>query len=162
MTEKPPEMRNWRARLLTRLMHGYFALARGMTMGVRAACFDSEGRIFLVRHSYIPGWHMPGGGLERHETAFQALVKELHEEGNLELSEPPELFHVYFNRRTSKRDHVIFYRCSNVRQIAPRKPDVEIREAGFFALSDLPAETTAATRRRLAELSGAVPPDDEW
>jgi ADP-ribose pyrophosphatase YjhB (NUDIX family) len=162
MTEKPPEMRSWKTRLVTRLMHGYFGFARGMTMGVRAACFDDKGRILLVRHSYVPGWHMPGGGLERRETAFAALVKELREEGNLELTDPPELFHVYSNRLTSKRDHVLFYRCRNVRQTVPRKPDLEIVEAGFFALDDLPKDTTAATHRRLAELSGNLPPADFW
>lgn len=162
MSGAPPEMRSWRARLITRVVHSYFAFARGMTMGVRAACFDAEGRVFLVRHSYVPGWHMPGGGLERHETAFQALVKELREEGNLEMSGPPELFHVYFNRQTSKRDHVIFYRCRNVRQVSPKKPDMEIAESGFFPLDALPAETTPATRRRLAELSGSAPPADFW
>lgn len=162
MTKTPPEMRSWKARLFTRLVHSYFAFARGMTMGVRAACFDDDGRVFLVRHSYVPGWHMPGGGLERRETAFEALVKELREEGNLQLTDPPELFHVYFNRLTSKRDHVLFYRCRNVRQTAPRKPDLEIVETGFFALDDLPKDTTAATHRRLAELSGKLPPADFW
>ncbi|WP_428425593.1 NUDIX domain-containing protein [Pararhizobium sp.] len=162
MSETPPEMRSWKSRLITRVVHSYFAFARGMTMGVRAACFDAEGRVFLVRHSYVPGWHMPGGGLERGETALQALVKELREEGNLEMSGPPELFHVYYNRQTSKRDHVIFYRCLNVRQVSPKKPDMEIVESGFFALDDLPAATTPATRRRLAELSGSAPPADVW
>jgi 8-oxo-dGTP pyrophosphatase MutT (NUDIX family) len=162
MSETPPEMRSWRARLITRLAHSYFAIARGMTMGVRAACFDAEGRVFLVRHSYVLGWHMPGGGLERGETALQALVKELREEGNLEMSGPPELFHVYFNRQTSNRDHVVFYHCRNVRQVSPKKPDMEIVESGFFALDDLPAATTSATRRRLAELSGSTPPAEFW
>jgi len=162
MSETPPEMRSWKSRLITRVVHSYFAVARGMTMGVRAACFDADGRVFLVRHSYVPGWHMPGGGLERGETALQALVKELREEGNLEVSGPPELLHVYFNRQTSKRDHVIFYRCRNVRQVSPKKPDMEIVESGFFALDDLPAATTPATRRRLAELSGSAPPADVW
>ncbi len=162
MSETPPEMRNWKSRLITRVVHSYFAFARGMTLGVRAACFDEEGRVFLVRHSYVPGWHMPGGGLERSETAFQALVKELREEGNLELTDPPELFHVYFNRQTSKRDHVVFYHCRKVRQVSPKKPDFEIVESGFFALDALPPNTTAATHRRLAELSGSVPPDEFW
>ncbi len=162
MSETPPEIRNWKSWLITRVVHSYFAFARGMTIGVRAACFDAEGRVFLVRHSYVPGWHMPGGGLERNETAFQALVKELREEGNLELADPPELFHVYFNRQTSKRDHVVFYRCRNVRQVSPKKPDFEILESGFFALDALPPNTTAATHRRLAELSGSVLPDEFW
>ncbi|OJF96835.1 NUDIX domain-containing protein [Pararhizobium antarcticum] len=161
-SEPPPEMRNWRTRLFTRLVHGYFALTRGMTLGVRAACFDAEGRIFLVKHSYVAGWHMPGGGLERGETALQALAKELREEGNLVLSETPVLFHVYFNIRTSKRDHVLFYRCDNVRQTSPKLPDREIIETGFFPLESLPPGTTSATHRRLADLSASTPPADVW
>lgn len=132
-----------------------------MTLGVRAACFDAEGRVFLVRHSYVPGWHMPGGGVERGETMKAALIKELSEEGNLELTAPAELFAVYFNNRTSRRDHVAFYRCA-VRQTSPKAADREILEAGFFALDALPEGVTAATRRRLAELAGEAPVSDFW
>ncbi|WEX76541.1 NUDIX domain-containing protein [Sinorhizobium numidicum] len=160
--DRPPELRNWRLRLLTRLAHGYFALSRGMTLGVRAACFDEQGRVFLVRHSYLPGWHLPGGGLDRHETAVEGLARELKEEGNLQLTAPPLLFQVYYNRNTSKRDHVIFFRCDNVRQERPKTADMEIAAADFFALDDLPEDTTPATRRRLAELSGTATPDTFW
>lgn len=150
------------ARLAMRLAHGYFAVARGMTMGVRAACFDEAGRIFLVRHSYVPGWYLPGGGIERFETAGEALAKELREEGNIELGSPPRLLHIYFNRTISKRDHVLLYRCDGVRQTAPRPPDREIVETGFFAPDALPADATAATRRRLDEIAGRVPFADVW
>ncbi|WP_149738240.1 NUDIX domain-containing protein [Rhizobium sp. RU20A] len=143
-------------------MHVYFALRRGMTLGVRAACFDAKGRVFLVRHSYVPGWHMPGGGVERGETAMQALLKELREEGNLEVGAAPVLFHVYHNSRSAIRDHVLFYRCDGVTQTHPRLRDAEIVEAGFFALDALPEGTTPATRRRLAEVEGAAPPEDIW
>lgn len=148
-------------RLILKLIHSYFALSRGMTMGVRAACFDDRGRIFLVRHSYVPGWYMPGGGIERGETARGALVKELREEGNLEILGEPQMIHVYYNRSASKRDHVIFYRV-NVRQSAERLPDHEIVECGFFDLDALPEGTTAATRRRLRDLQAGVRPDDIW
>lgn len=151
----------WGAWLFGRALHIYFVLTRSMTLGVRAACFDGEGRIFLVRHSYIAGWHMPGGGVERHETVEQALAKELREEGNLVISGKPQLFHVYFNNRTSRRDHVVFYRVE-VSQTAPRKPDREIVESGFFPLDALPAGTTKATYLRLKELEGAEPASNYW
>ncbi|WP_291008192.1 NUDIX domain-containing protein [Hoeflea sp.] len=154
-------MRSVRARVVTRVIHVWFVLTRSMTLGVRAACFDAQGRVFLVRHSYVPGWHMPGGGVERGETMAAALNKELSEEGNLELTAPAELFAVYFNHRTSRRDHVAFYRCA-VRQLAPKQADREIIEAGFFALDALPEGVTAATRRRLAELAGEAPISDFW
>jgi ADP-ribose pyrophosphatase YjhB (NUDIX family) len=157
----PPEMSAFRYRVLTRVAHFVYFFIKGMTLGVRAACFDDQGRIFLVRHSYIPGWHMPGGGVERHETVRQALAKELREEGNLELTAPPQLLHVFFNRRTSKRDHVAFFRCE-VRQTAPRGRDREIVEAGFFALDALPSGTTSATHRRLKEIAGEAEFDDLW
>lgn len=157
----PPEMSAFRYRVLTRVAHFVYFFIKGMTLGVRAACFDDQGRIFLVRHSYIPGWHMPGGGVERHETVRQALVKELREEGNLELTAPPQLLHVFFNRRTSKRDHVAFFRCE-VRQTAPRIRDREIVEAGFFPLDALPSGTTSATIRRLKEIAGEAEFDDLW
>lgn len=155
------ERQSLAVRLFGRALHVYFVLTRSMTIGVRAACFDREGRIFLVRHSYIAGWHMPGGGVERHETVEQALEKELREEGNLAISGKPQLFHVYFNNHTSKRDHVVFYRVE-VTQTAPRKPDREIVESGFFPIDALPPGTTKATYRRLQELEGASAPSNYW
>ncbi len=155
---KPPGLRT---RILVRLMHGVFIFTRGMTLGVRAACFDDEGRIFLVRHGYVPGWYMPGGGVERGETALGALAKELREEGNLEIIGTPELLHAYYNTRVSRRDHVLFYRVT-VKQTAPRSPDREIAESGFFALDALPDGVTDATARRLSELSGDVARSDYW
>lgn len=149
------------SRLMVSILHRYFLLSRGLTLGVRAACFDGEGRIFLVRHTYVPGWYMPGGGIERGENALEALKKELREEGNLELARSPELLHVYFNSRTSPRDHVLFYRAE-VTQTAPRQPDREIAESGFFALDELPEGVTPATLRRLRELSGEVERADVW
>lgn len=158
----PPEHASLRASIVTRLLHLYFLMTRSMTLGVRAAAFDEQGRIFLVRHSYVPGWHMPGGGVERRETAHAAIEKELREEGNLVFGDPPELFAVYFNKKTSRRDHVLFYRCRNVRQTAPKKADREIVEAGFFDLDALPEGTTRATLRRLAELRGAAEISPMW
>jgi ADP-ribose pyrophosphatase YjhB (NUDIX family) len=155
------EIKSWQSRILMRIVHVYFAMTRGMTMGVRAACFDQSGRIFLVRHSYVPGWHMPGGGMERNETAEEALVKELREEGNLRIIGQPQLIHIYFNTSASRRDHVVFYRA-DVEQTAPRKPDAEIVESGFFSLDALPDGTTEATKRRLRELSGAEPAAHYW
>ena len=156
-----PEVSGLRGRMAVWLFHRIFILTRGMTLGVRAACFDAEGRIFLVRHTYVPGWYMPGGGVERNETVPAALEKELREEGNLVMTSPPSLFHVYFNSRISKRDHVLLYRVE-VEQTAPRLPNREIAESGFFALDALPDDTTTATLARIRELSGEVTPADLW
>lgn len=156
-----PEIPGFRTRIVVWLLHRVFILTRGMTMGVRAACFDDAGRIFLVRHTYVPGWYMPGGGVERGETVLAALAKELREEGNLVATSEPELFQVYQNRNASRRDHVVFYRLS-VEQTAPRPPDREVAESGFFSLEALPDGVTAATLRRLRELQGEVERSEYW
>jgi ADP-ribose pyrophosphatase YjhB (NUDIX family) len=149
-------------RLLLRVAHLWFRLTRGMTLGVRAIVRDEAGRVFLVRHSYVPGWHLPGGGVEAGQTARAALEAELSEEGNFRLVTEPVLLGVYLNLSASKRDHVMLYLVENAHQTAPREPDHEIVECGFFALDALPEGTTLGTQRRLAELAGAATISAHW
>jgi 8-oxo-dGTP pyrophosphatase MutT (NUDIX family) len=133
----------------------YARLRRGITLGVRGAAFDDRGRVFLVRHSYVPGWYLPGGGVDLGETVEAALTRELMEEGGIALGEAPDLFGIYLNRAVSVRDHVVVYVCRRCRQVKPpRLPNLEILEAGFFAPDALPQGSTEGTRRRLAEIAG--------
>jgi ADP-ribose pyrophosphatase YjhB (NUDIX family) len=145
-----------------RVLHFYWRFSRGLTLGVRAVVIDGSGRVFLVMHSYVPGWHLPGGGVEIGETAAAALARELREEGNFELGEPPTLFAVYFNRRISRRDHVALYVVRSFHQDAPPQPNHEIIAHGFFAPDALPAETTRATRERIAEVLNSRTPAELW
>ena len=148
---------------VTRLvLHFYWRFSRGLTLGVRAVVIDGSGRVFLIVHSYVPGWHLPGGGVEIGETAAIALARELREEGNIELVEQPTLFGVYFNRRISRRDHVALYVVRAFRQDPPPQPNHEIIAPGFFAPDALPAETTRATRERIAEVLNARKPAELW
>jgi 8-oxo-dGTP pyrophosphatase MutT (NUDIX family) len=143
--------------VLRRVLHFYWRFTRPLTVGVRAVILDADGKVFLVRHSYVAGWHLPGGGVESGETLHTALARELREEGNIELTDPPLLFGVYFNRRVSRRDHVAVYVVRSFRQSAPPLPNHEIIAHGFFAPNALPEGTTGATRNRLAEvLAGGV------
>jgi 8-oxo-dGTP pyrophosphatase MutT (NUDIX family) len=144
------------------VLHFYWRFSRGVTLGVRAVVIDGSGRVFLVTHSYVAGWHLPGGGVETGETAAAALARELREEGNIEIDEPPTLFGVYFNRRISRRDHVALYVVRAFRQPAPPQPNHEIIAHGFFAPDALPAETTRATRERVAEVLSGRPPAELW
>jgi 8-oxo-dGTP pyrophosphatase MutT (NUDIX family) len=148
--------------LLRRLFHSYWRFSRGLTVGVRGLVLDGEGRVFLVKHSYIAGWHLPGGGVEQGETLVAALARELREEGNIELSEPPVLHAIYFNRRMSPRDHVALYLVRSFRQTAPPRPNTEIVAHGFFAIGDLPADTSRATRERIAEVLTGKAHSEIW
>lgn len=151
-----------RERLIRYALHRYWRLSRGMTLGVRAVVLAEDDRVFLVRHTYTPGWHLPGGGVEPGETLRDALAKELREEGNIEIEGEPVLHGVFFNRHASNRDHVAVYVVRDFRQTAPRGADRELAETGFFALSDLPDATTAATRQRIEEVVGELKPGPYW
>ncbi len=147
---------------LRRFLHLYWRFARGLTLGVRGLVFDAQGRVFLVKHSYIAGWHLPGGGVELGETLAAALTRELAEEGNIELIRPPELFGIYWNRRIAWRDHVALYVVRSFRQTAPPQPNHEIVAHGFFAADALPEDTSRATRARVAEVLGGNAPAEIW
>ena len=150
------------APLVTRLITFAAAFARPMTLGVRAMTIDSQNRVLLVRHTYVPGYYLPGGGVEAGETLAQSMERELAEEGNVRLLAPAVLHGVYLNRNASKRDHVALFVVRAFEQTGPRKPDAEIAEAGFFPLDALPEAATDATRARIAEVIGGAPLSPYW
>jgi ADP-ribose pyrophosphatase YjhB (NUDIX family) len=157
-----PVQAGW-PRLRGKLFHLYFRLRRPMTLGVRGVVLDrAKDSVFLIRHTYVPGWQLPGGGVEAGETVLEALAHELREEGNIELDAPPRLLGLYFSREVSRRDHVAVFVCDRFRQTAPKTPDLEIAESGFFPLRRLPDGTTAGTRRRITEALGEREPGQDW
>jgi ADP-ribose pyrophosphatase YjhB (NUDIX family) len=147
---------------IRRLLHLVWRFSRGLTIGVRAVVFDADGKVFLVTHSYVSGWHLPGGGVEAGETLTAALTRELREEGNIELTEPPRLFGVYFNRHATRRDHVAVYVVRSFRQSGSPKPNHEIVAHGFFAIEALPDGTTRSTRERIAEVLNGRAAGEYW
>jgi hypothetical protein len=44
----------------------------------------------------------------------------------------------------------------------PAPDGIEIEEARFFSLDDLPEKVSPATQRRLAEIKGERPVDGRW
>jgi len=150
------------ARATRKLAHLYWRMSRGLTLGVRGLVIDAQGRVFLVKHTYMRGWHLPGGGVEPGETVRDALARELKEEGNIELLEPPAQGGVYFHATVSRRDHVVLFVVRHFRQPAPPVPDREIMAHSFFALDALPEDTSAATRARIAEVMMGAPVSPRW
>ena len=116
----------------------------------------------MLKHGHIGGWHLPGGGVETGETLLEALGRELFEEGNIQLTAPPRLHGVFFNTRTSRRDHVAVFVVQDLRQDKPPEPGHEIAATAFFLLDAMPNDTTAGTRTRIAEVLGGAPVSERW
>jgi ADP-ribose pyrophosphatase YjhB (NUDIX family) len=148
--------------VISRGLHFYWRFSRPATLGTRAVVVDGTGRIFLVKHSYVEGWHLPGGGVETGETLLEALSRELAEEGNIRLGAAPQLFGIYFNKRISRRDHVALFIVRDFRQDGSPQPNHEIVEHGFFPIDALPEDTSRATRARVAEVFGGAAVSELW
>jgi ADP-ribose pyrophosphatase YjhB (NUDIX family) len=133
-----------------------------MTLGVRGLVINEDQRIFLVKHTYVSGWQLPGGGVEPGETIAEALARELAEEGNIEILEPPVFHGLFFNSHASQRDHVALFIVRSFYQARAPVPDAEIAAHGFFSLDVLPEDTTPATRARIAEAMLGAPLSERW
>jgi 8-oxo-dGTP pyrophosphatase MutT (NUDIX family) len=142
--------------------HLYWRFSRGLTLGVRGLVIDGQGRVFLVKHTYVRGWHLPGGGVEPGETVLEALARELKEEGNIDLVDTPKQFGVYFHPILAQRDHVVLFVVERFCQPAPPVPDHEITAHGFFQRDALPPDTSAATRARIAEVMMGAAVSPHW
>jgi 8-oxo-dGTP pyrophosphatase MutT (NUDIX family) len=151
-----------RRMIVRRALQAYWRLSRSLTMGAQGVVLDAEGRVLLVRHTYRPGWHFPGGGVERNETTLDALTRELAEEAGVAIDEQPQLFAIYSNFTFFPSDHIALYVVRNWRQPVTPQPNREIAEVGLFGLDALPEGTIGPVRRRLAEVVGGDPPALDW
>lgn len=151
------------SRIRNTLFHAYARLKRPMTLGVRAAVENDVGEVLLVRHTYTPGWYLPGGGIERGEPAVEALTRELIEEAGIRLHETPELYGLYSNHSVFRNDHVALYRVRYGIWSPTKATSVgEIAEVRWFDPGSPPEGITPGNRQRLLELYAGAPVSPYW
>ena len=147
---------------LSRTLQFYWRQTRALTMGAQGMVLSADNLVLLVRHTYRPGWHFPGGGVEKGETVETALTRELHEEAGVELDARPNFFGLYANFKAFPSDHIALFVVRAWRQQVVPRPNREIAEQRFVALDDLPEATAGSVRRRLDEVLGNAERQEQW
>ncbi len=151
-------------KLLIKSIQSYWRFSRGLTMGAQGCVIRSDGHVLLIQHTYRPGWFFPGGGVEKDETVWEALERELWEEACVKLSpnQPPELFGVYANHQRFAGDHVVLFVVRDWTQPVPPKPDKEIAAHQFVDPGKLPHDIHAPTAARISEIFFGAAPSRDW
>jgi 8-oxo-dGTP pyrophosphatase MutT (NUDIX family) len=139
---------------------GVRALITPVAFGTNAIVDDKDGRVLLVRHSYMSGWHLPGGGVGIGEPPAVAVLRELREEIGLVRSAEPEFLGLFTRKFGWVTNLVALYRVPNA-QFA-FIPNFEIREVCWADPATPPDTTAPGARRRLAEFASQTPPNPYW
>lgn len=148
-------------RLQLAVMKPIMRQVRGMTLGSRVAVIDERQRFLLVKPTYLKGWILPGGGVERGETCLTAALRELVEEAAIEPEGALEFRGIHSNHANFPGDHLLFYVCRKFVQ-RPFKGNLEIAAAEFFNADTLPDIVDGGSRRRIQELVSGSEPSLDW
>ncbi|CAA2136886.1 NUDIX domain-containing protein [Hyphomicrobium sp. ghe19] len=133
-----------------------------VTLGVQGIVVDDASRVLLVRHGYRPGWHLPGGGVDRGEEIETAIAREVLEETGVIISKPPSLIGIYSHFDDYPGDHIVLFKIDHWRRERIPPPNAEIAEHGFFALDALPELLSPGASRRLKEVFGGGEQSSAW
>lgn len=125
---------------LNQIRRAFWSATGRRGRGVLAVPLTPERRVVLVRLTYAPGWHLPGGGVGRGEELEAAALRELTEEiGMTDHGEVGPLDEGGASPVFLVRDVVY----------APRRT-YEIEEVGEFAPEALPPGAIRSARRGVA------------
>lgn len=153
------------ARTVSVLAHRYRQHLRGLTLGARGVAMrehDGVREVLLIRHTYAPGFQLPGGGVEPGESAVDALRREMWEEARVRVVGPPRLLGLYHHGPDWPRDHVAVYLLDQFTQPETPKPDREIGEHLWAPVDALPDATMRSARARITEVVQSREPGTTW
>lgn len=141
-------------RLALRIAHlGYDALRAAVWpigLGVRVMLVKDDS-VLLVYHSYLPGWHFPGGGMKRNETLLEAAQREAYEETGAVITGNMHLLGIYTGSGRGRNDHTAVF-WSDEFVLQPPTDRWEIVGCAFFSLDNLPPGTQRGYRNVVAQV----------
>lgn len=138
----------------------YCFIFRPIRMGARVVMVKDD-KVWLVRHTYLSGWYLPGGGLKKLESLDQAARREAREETGAELGDT-SLLGVFTSYAQWKTDHTSVFLCEDFKFVG--KSDAEIAEVKAFPLNALPETMYGLHRNLLIKYrEGGIKPNfGEW
>ena len=149
----------WLARFLHSVQRLHWRFFRPLTVGVRLLAVES-GKVLLVRHTYLEGWYLPGGGVQDGESLTDAVGREAAEEAGVFLHDL-RLFGVYSSFFEGKSDHIVVFVSEKYSWQSTANREIE--NVDCFSVNKLPEGTSPGTRRRIAEFaSGANAVSAPW
>ena len=127
-----------------------------------AACalVERDGKVLLARHSYVAGWLLPGGGVNRGEAAEHAVIREMKEEIGLTSCATPELFGLYSRKAGWTTNVIVLYLLRDAEFTFV--PNAEVREVQFADPANPPEGTPRSVASRLKEYAGLQPRSPFW
>ena len=124
-----------------------------ITLGVRVIVINKKREILMVKHTYTPGWYLPGGGIKRRETPFIGMVRETWEETGVYVIQA-KLISVLYHEIHHVPDHLFLYQASAFAVYDNTSP--EILEKKWWPLTKLPPDMHQNTKHYL-QLIQALP-----
>lgn len=136
------------------------AVLAPVAYGAHGMIEDDAGKLLLVRHTYVPGWHFPGGGVQRGEPAHAAVLRELNEEIGLTSAQSCTLFGLYTRKHLWATNVIALFHLKGA--VFHFKPNLEIAEAKFFAPDTPPKDIGPGAYRRFLEHTQKTEKSPYW
>ena len=127
---------------------GLFSGRYARVEGANVLATDADGRVLVVRPTYIREWMLPGGRVERGETPHAAAIRETREETGLDVALDRLLL---IDARHPRDTSFIFAGHVTGGELEPQLG--EIAEVGWLPREEI-ARTSPGLHRLLAYMDG--------
>lgn len=127
----------------------YWRVFKPVTYGARIILVCNN-KILLVQPCTLLYWNLPGGGINKNESPEAGAIRELHEELGIKIDKADYLLGTYTSNAEGKKDTIYIFVKNINTEIVP-KVQIEIGNAGYFDINELPENVTKPTKFRIDE-----------